>query len=177
MHEKAKNPWVMAAAIIAICAFVDDLPEPQYNTFHDPGASAMLSIIFGNALALVIRKRRIGLAVIIFFPALLLKFILQPAFWVHDAWFWDIGTLITAHAILGFLALRDIPFQIRCRSAVLGSVGVVVSLVVISFINVSTSYWLNLYFQLGAARLLIPLAFWYGVVRAEREYKEGVALP
>src|ERR1700722_11395350 len=106
MRGKLKDPRVIAAGIAVACMLIDDLPESQYNTFHDPGAAAMLSIVFANAFTLWSRRGWKPQILLAFCLALVLKLFIQPFFWVQNAWSWDIGTLLLAHGVLGFLAVR-----------------------------------------------------------------------
>lgn len=160
MLQRPKNPSVIAAAIAVACMFFDDLPEPGYNTFHDPGASAMLSIILANAIAMFVNRGRIVLAILIFFPAFLLKFFLQPLFWVHNAWFWDISTLLGVHAMIAFFAVSGLVFEDRILCSVAAIIGISLALSAVTLISATGSSWIHFYFEVGIARILVPFAFW-----------------
>jgi hypothetical protein len=160
MLERQKNPWVIAAAIAVAFMFLDDLPEPGYNTFHDPGAAAMLSIIVADAIAALVNRGRIGAAMLIFLPAFFLKFFLQPLFWVHDAWFWDISTLLAVHFVIAFFALRGLGFEDRVLCSVASVIGICLALAALTLISAAGSSWIHFYFEVGIARILIPFAFW-----------------
>ena len=60
MKGKLKKPMLIAAAIAVACMFIDDLPQPDYGTFRDPGAAAMLSIIFANAITTPFSGENVG---------------------------------------------------------------------------------------------------------------------
>lgn len=158
---------MIACAIAALCMLVDDLPESQYNTFHDPGTAAMLSIVFADAFSLAVRGGWRKLAFVAFVPALLLKWFLQPFFWVENAWFWVIGTLLLIHALLGFLAARGTTLRIKLICCVAGLTGVVMALFTLCLIRLAGTSWIHFYVQLAAARLLIPSAFWTAVLLVE----------
>ena len=49
MHLMRGDPRVIAVGIAAGFMLLDDLPESQYNTSHDPGAASMLSVVFSKA--------------------------------------------------------------------------------------------------------------------------------
>jgi hypothetical protein len=76
-----------------------------------------LSIILANALALGFRNvpMAVFLLPILLIPVMFLKMYLQLLFWVPNAISWDIGTVISAHALLGMLALRRAPKRFRMR--------------------------------------------------------------
>jgi len=48
-----RDPRLVASAAAILWLLVDDHPAQPYATFGDPGAAVMLSIVFGNSLALV----------------------------------------------------------------------------------------------------------------------------
>ena len=173
MLKKPENPWVFAAAIAAACVFLDDLPEPFYNTFHDPGAAAILSIILADAITVLVHRGRFAFAVVILLPALLFKFLIQPLFWVRDAWFLDYTTLAAAHAVLGFFALRNVTLKTRCHCAGFAIIGVFAGVFAAAMVGAGGSSWIHFYFQLGAARLLVPLGFWFAVLQAARESQKS----
>src|SRR5271165_6231162 len=106
MRVKLKDPRVIAAGMAVACMLFDDMPEDGYNTFHDPGAAAMLSIILADAFTLWSRRGLKPLIFVMFCVALFLKFFVQPFFWVRNAGFLDVGTLLLAHGLLCFLAVR-----------------------------------------------------------------------
>lgn len=169
------NPRMLAAATAILCMFVDDLPEAGYNTFHDPGTAAFLSIILADACVSVARSS--GTAaygtvafIILFIPGLILKLFLQPLFWVQDAWLYLIPLFLLSHGLLGFLAMRKSSFQLRMQMVRVTLGGVIAALFVallVGIIGIWFSNWIVFYFQLAAARILVPFAFWTMVVRLE----------
>lgn len=169
MLKKPRNPWTFAAGIAVGCMFLDDLPEPAYNTFRDPGAAAMLSIVLADAMMVAIYRGRVALATFVFLPALFLKFCIQPFFWIRDAEFLDLGTLAGAHAILGLLAARNVTWHTRLQCAGAAIVWVSAAVFVAALIGGGEASWLHFYIQVGAARILVPLAFWCAVLHFEGE--------
>jgi hypothetical protein len=165
MFGKLEDTRVIACGIAVGCMLVDDLPESQYNTFHDPGTAAMLSIVLANAFTLAGRlgwNWRIYLA---FLFALFLKFFIQPFFWVENAWVWVIGTLLLAHALFGFLAAGKKSFEGKILMSIETVCSVVAAIIVTSLIGLCGSSWIIFYAQLAAVRILIPFAFWTAVRR------------
>ena len=170
MLGKLKDERFVASAIAVACMLVDDLPESHYNTFHDPGAAAMLSIIVADTFTLAVRRGAMVLASVLFVPALLLKLFIQPLFWVENAWFWDISTLVVIHALLGFVALRGAALRIRFIASVATVAGVVIALIVVWLARVTGSSWIHFHFELAAARVLIPCAFWTAMLLVETHF-------
>jgi len=173
MRGKIKDPRVIAAGIAVACMLVDDLPDPEYGTFRDPGAAAMLSIVLADATTLWSRQGSKLLVFVTFWIALALKFLIQPIFCVRNAWVLDIGTLLLAHGVLGLLAVR----VGNLRANVICFVSTVSSVVIVLFILYLTSFfgssWVAFYWQLAAARVLIPAAFWSVLLFSEAHRVEG----
>jgi hypothetical protein len=173
MRGKLKDPRVIAAGIAVACMLVDNLPDSQYGTFRDPGAAAMLSIIFADAFTLWGRRGWKPLMHVTFWITLVLKFIIQPLFWVENAWFWDTGALLLAHGLLGFLAVRGMNLwaDLVCFVATVTAVTIVLFILYLtSFLG---SSWIVDYWLLGAARVLIPGAFWTVVLLVEAHCVES----
>jgi hypothetical protein len=164
---------MIAAGIAVACMLLDDLPEPDYNTFHDPGAAAMLSIVFADAFTLWGRRGWKPLILVMFWIALVLKFCIQLLFWVQNAVFWDFGTLLLAHGVLGFLAPRGMNLwaHLVCFGATLLAVTIV--LLVLSLIWHFYSSWIAFYLLDWVARVLIPGAFWTAVLLVESRCAES----
>jgi len=108
------------------------------------------------------------LAVVGFTPALLLKFMLQPLFWIRDAALIDLVTLYAAMGILGFLAVRKGDFAFRFTMGFLALVSIALAIFALHFIWLDYSGWLAFWWQVAAARVLIPYAFWSTIILAER---------
>ena len=161
------DPRLIASAIAVACMLVDHLPEPQYNTFHDPGAAAMLSIIFADVFTLLGRRGWKPPIIVAFWVSLGVKFFIQPMFWVRNAWVYDIGTLLLAHAALGLMAVQKAPLRIRLFSCLGAVVAVGIAFCPLYLLTVFDSSWIAFYVQLGAARVLIPCAFWTAVLLVE----------
>jgi hypothetical protein len=167
MPGKLKDARVIAAGIAVACMLIDDLPEAQYNTFRDPGAAAMLSIVFADAFTLWGRRGWKPLIHLTFWFALVLKFFVQPLFWVQNAWFWDVGTLLLAHGVLGFLAVRGMNLWAGLFCFVATVVCVTLVLCILYLTSLFGSSWIAFYWQLGAARVLVPWVFWTVVLLVE----------
>jgi len=151
---------------------IDDLPESQYNTFHDPGTAAMLSIILADAFTLWGRRGWKPLIYLAFCLALVLKFFIQGFFWVQNAWFWDVGTLLLAHGMLGFLAVRGMNLWADLFCSVATVTAVVIVLFILYLTSFFSSSWIAFFVQLWAARVLIPGAFWTVVLLVEAHCAE-----
>jgi hypothetical protein len=176
MPGKLKDPRIISCAIAVACMFVDDLPEPQYNTFHDPGAAAMLSIILANILTLVGRRGWRWFIWLALCFALIFKFFIQPFFWVQNAWFWDIGTLVVAHVLLGLLTARGQPLRLRMVMSVATTIGVLSAIFVAFIVGLWGTSWIVFWMQLEIARVLIPWAFWTAVLLVENRFLIGTRL-
>lgn len=177
MRGKLKDPRVIAAGIAVACMLFDDLPEDQYNTFHDPGAAAMLSIVFADAFTLWGRRGWKPLILVMFCIALVLKLYIQPLFWVRDGWLWDTGTLLATHGVLGFLAVRGMNLWADLFCFVATVIAVTIVLLVLYLASFVSSSWIAFFVEDWAARVLIPGAFWTVVVMVEAhcsESKSGV---
>lgn len=166
MVVQLRDPRIIASLIAISCMLLDDLPGPQYGTFRDPGAAAMLSIILANTVTLIGRPRWGWVTWGALGIGLVLKFFLQAFFWVQNAWLWDTATLVLAHSALGFLALKA-PVARRFVACGAASGAVIGSLFVLIFMGSpwsSWSSWLAFWLQLAAARILTPFAFWTAVL-------------
>jgi hypothetical protein len=104
--------------------------------------------------------------------ALVLKFCIQPLFWVQNAWFWDIGTLLLAHGVLGFLAVRGLNLWADLFCFVATVIAVTIVLFVLYLTSFVCSSWIVFYVQDWAARILIPGAFWTVVLLVEAHCTE-----
>ena len=175
MRGKLKDPRVIAAGIAVACMLIDDLPGGQYGTFHDPGAAAMLSIVFADAFTLWGRRGSKPLACVMFCVALFLKFFIQPLFWVENAAFVDIGTLLLAHGLLGFFALRSMNLWADFACLVASVAAVTIVLFILYLTSFVSSSWIAFYWQLGAARVLVPGVFWTVVLLVEAHCVEPKA--
>jgi hypothetical protein len=174
MLEKLRDPRIIASAIAISSMVLDDLPEPQYNTFHDPGAAAMLSIILANAVTLAGRPRWNWATWVALGSGLVVKYFLQGLFWIENAWLWDTATLVLTHSALGLVALKG-PIDRRFVTAGAASGAVICALLVARLIGLSGASWIVLWLQLAAARVLIPFAFWTAVLFTEARPARAVA--
>ncbi len=167
MRDRFKDPRLIAAAIAVGCMFIDDLPEPHYNTFRDPGASTILSIIFADAITAIGRPTQPKRAVLAFILLLPLKLFIQPLFWVENAWFWDSGALLLTHGVLGFAAVRrdNLRARVICAAETLAALLLLMILLDIAFPYDAS--WRVHYLQILAARISIPVTFWAVVCRRE----------
>lgn len=171
---KLKDPRIIASAMAVSFMLLDNLPESQYNTFHDPGAAAMLSIIFADVFTLLGRQYGRYCVLFLIVPAFFLKYFMQIFFWVENAWFWDVGMLILAHFALAWMAFRSVHWRIRLGYFVsaLGAIGCV--LFVLAIIEINRLSWVGFYWELGLARILIPWVFWAAILKVESRVKQKV---
>ena len=168
MNSNLRNTRAAACLIAVSCMILDDLPEPQYNTFNDPGASAMLSLILAVATTVSWHRGWKFLAVVGFVPAFLLKFFIQPVFWIRNAETIDLATLFAAMGMLGFLAIRKGGLALRFTMGFLALMSVASALVALQFIGLDHSGWLAFWWLIATARVLIPYAFWSTIILGER---------
>lgn len=136
----------------------------------------MLSIILADATVVAFWRGRGAFAALAFFPVFFLKYFLQSFFWVENAVPLDIFTLGAAHGVLAFWAIRNVALNIRLKCSIVDFsfvIGAVVFLMVVDGV-VGGAYWLRFYFEIAAARILVPIAFWFSVFRVEKEAKGQV---
>lgn len=158
---------LLAAAIAVGLMLWDDLPRPNYGTGHDPGAAAMLSILFANSLTQLMRRSawiwvHVGLV-----AALFVKPWLQMFFWVRNATVVDLAVLLAGHTLLGWLAVQG-SSQARARRALAGLLGTGLALALAGLIGLLDRSWLVFWWQLAFARIAVPVLFWTAVGRACR---------
>lgn len=159
---------LLAAAFAVGLMLSDDLPRPNYDTGHDPGGAAMLSILFANSLTLLLRRDAwiwysVGLV-----AALFVKPWLQMFFWVRNATILDLAVLLAGHALLGWFAVRG-SIQARSRRALAGLLGTGLALVLAGLIGLLGHSWLVFWWQLAFARITVPVLFWTAVGRECRK--------
>ena len=168
---------------------LDDHPAQPYGTFRDPAAAVMLSIIFGNSLALGVQRRwdRVGKSY--FSLALLFKVFGQILFYVAggDTEVLDLAFLLLAHALIAVAAsggLRSAGVTLHGGAsnfeaplafirALAGIFAVTMALVILRpFLDYPdhNQRIKSEYYTFAAARAFIPYLFWttmkayYGVV-------------
>ncbi len=168
MRNGIKRVRLVACAIAASCVLFDDLPEPQYNTFHDPVSAAILSIVFANLMTLLLRRGYWTGVLIAFVPALILKFLIQALFWVRDAEVPLLGFVLVSHAVIGYLAAPSAVCDGRSDYLFSGLGGIFGALLVVLFLHGFKHSWLYFYWELAAARLLFPWCFWTGILLIDR---------
>jgi hypothetical protein len=167
MKDDIKKARAIACLVAVACMILDDLPESQYNTFHDPGAAAMLSIIFANLVATSSRRRPAWLIPIVVCVGLVAKFFFQGFFWVRDAGALDMGTLLLAHILLSFMAPVGINFVSRGIICAMTFAGISFAMLMV-FASTSWSIsWVTFWMQLAALRILIPWLFWTTIMKVE----------
>jgi hypothetical protein len=168
MRGKITEPRVIAAGIAAACMLLDDLPDSQYGTFRDPGAAAMLSIILADGFTLWGRRGWKPLIYLTFGIALVFKFFIQPFFWVRNAGFLDSATLLIAHGVFSFLAVRRMNLWADFICVMATVTTLTLTLLLLYLISLFSTSWLFDYWELAAARIVIPCVFWTVVLLVEK---------
>jgi hypothetical protein len=173
------DPRIIACGLAVCCMFVDDLPEAGYNTFHDPGTAAILSVILADTFTVL--GRRISNTMIrwmlgpLFLCGLFFKLLIQSFFWIQNAGMWVYGTLIVTHILLGLVAARKEPMEIRLamfRVSLIAVCGAIMATLLVSLVGIFFSPLVTDWLVFGATRVAIPWAFWTGVLYVENRRRD-----
>ena len=154
--------WVASIAAF-LFVLIDDVPSQRYATFRDPGAAVMLSVIFGDCLALAVRRRWDRTGVCFLVIASVFKFFLQGLFYVQNAAIIDSAFLLFAHFLIAAAMSRGAR---PVGAAIQGFAGVFAVAIGLMILRQAEIYaernqsFEILFFTYAAARVLIPLLFW-----------------
>lgn len=162
LKQVLTDPRVVAAAVACLWLYFDDLPGEPYGTFHDPGAAALLSIVFAQATALLVLRRVDPSSVGLWLLAVFAKFGLQMLFYVRGAMVLDLLALLAVN--LGIAALARKKLHPPLSSAVLCTfIGWLVALFAVILVHrlgrgfdyPAASFW-----SIAFARVAFPYFFW-----------------
>jgi hypothetical protein len=180
-----RDPRIVGSTAAILCLLVDDLPGQPYGTFRDPVAAVMLSIIFGDSLALAVHRRWDRIGQRFFGVALLFKLFGQSFFYIKwsDAEVLDGAFLLLAHVVIGIAAfggLRPRDTTLRDRAGILevnaalavlrcfaGFLAVAVALALLIPLYACAERYHSTkieFYTLAGARALIPYLFWTTMV-------------
>jgi hypothetical protein len=172
-----RDPRLVACTAAILWLAFDDNPAQPYATFWDPGAAVMLSIIFGDSLALAVQRRWDRVGVIYFSAGAFMKLCCQSLFYVQNAAFYDTAFLLVTHFLIasGFRKFHPVATALRGNA---GLVAVAVALVVLSPFEAhghqshSKEY---AFYTYAAARAFVPYLFWTALLIFDHIYNAATA--